>query len=217
MKQEFSFYEFAGVVLPGATLFFGLAVVVEPVRNFLLSDKFGAGQLGLLLIASYIAGHLVQGVGNVIEKAMWAFRGIPSTWIRRKQPPYLSAAQTAQLPDALSVILGHNVGPLTKSDASSCRAIAGQLYARLEEKGRVARINIFNGNYGLFRGIASSLLLVVVIAAWQHGLWTEITALAAGALFIALLRMHRFGVHYASELYRQCLNLAAHSESSTKV
>jgi hypothetical protein len=72
----------------------------------------------------------------------------------------------------------------------------------------VARIEIFNGNYGLFRGIAASLLVVTVVTIGKHGFWSQPTLITSGILVVALLRMNRFGVHYASELYRQALNLA---------
>lgn len=208
MKKEFSFYEFTGTVIPGSTLILGLAFAHHPLRDFLVSDKFGAGHLGLFLVASYIAGQLVQGIGNLLEKLLWAFRGMPSSWIRRAKPPYLSDAQTKRLREVLTTLMGHEVGPLENLDARACRGITGQLYAKLEKEGRAQRIDIFNGNYGLFRGIASALLVVVAVMSFKHGLWTQSTAIMAGVFVVALMRMHRFGVHYASEMYRQALNLA---------
>lgn len=208
MKKEFSFYEFTGTVIPGSTLILGLAFAHLPLRDFLLGDKFGAGHLGLFLVASYIAGQLVQGIGNILEKLLWAFRGMPSTWIRRKNPPYLSDTQTKRLREVLPTLLGYEVGPLENLDARACRGITSQLYAKLEKEGRNQRIDTFNGNYGLFRGIASALLVVVTVMLVKHGFWTQSTAIMAGVFILALMRMHRFGVYYASEMYRQSLNLA---------
>lgn len=208
MKKEFSFYEFTGTVIPGATLILGLAFANYPLRDFLLGDKFGAGHLGLFLVASYITGQLVQGIGNILEKLLWAFRGMPSTWIRRKKPPYLSCTQTKKLREVLTNLLGHDVGPLQSLDSRSCRGITGQLYAKLENEGRTQRIDIFNSNYGLFRGVASALLVAVAVMSIKHGFWTQPTAIMAGVFILAIIRMHRFGIHYASEIYRQALTLA---------
>ncbi len=207
MKREISFYEFTGTIVPGATLIFGLAFAHHPLCDFLVGGKFGVGHLGLFFIASYIAGQLVQGIGNILEKLLWAFGGMPSTWIRRAKPPYLSDAQTKRLRDVLTTLLGHEIGPLGSLDTRSCRGITGQLYAKLKEGGRVQRIDIFNGNYGLFRGIASALFVVMVVMGIQNGFWTQSTGVMAGVFVVALMRMHRFGVHYASEMYRQALNL----------
>ncbi len=214
MKKEFSFYEFTGTVIPGATLILGLAFAHHPLRDFLVSDKFGASHLGLFLVVSYIAGQLVQGIGNLLEKLLWAFRGMPSTWIRRAKPPYLSDAQIRRLREVLTTLLGHEIGPLQNLDKRSCRGITGQLYAKLEKEGRTQRIDIFNGNYGLFRGIASALLVVVAVMAIKHGFWTQSTAIMAGVFVLALMRMHRFGVYYASEMYRQALNLAEQPQTT---
>ena len=208
MKKDFSFSEFTGVIVPGATLLLGMAVISEPLQQFFASDKFGAGQLGLFVVASYIVGHLVQGVGNLVESGWWAFRGMPSTWIRRQKVPFLNDDQLKRLRDMLKSLLGHDPGELTKLDARACRNITGQLYAKLEKEGRAARIEIFNGNYGLFRGIASSLLVVTVVTITKHGFWSQANLITSAILLVALLRMNRFGVHYASELYRQGLNLA---------
>jgi hypothetical protein len=216
MKKEFSFYEFTGTVIPGATLILGLAFADPPLRDFLVGDKFGAGHLGLFLVASYIAGQIVQGIGNLLEKLLWAFRGMPSTWIRRAKPPYLSDAQTMRLREVLTTLLGHEVGPLQNLDARACRGITGQLYAKLEKEGRAQRIDIFNGNYGLFRGIASALLVVVAVMSIKHGFWTQSTAIMAGVFVVALMRMHRFGVHFASEMYRQALNLVDQPQTIIK-
>lgn len=213
MKKEFSFYEFTGTVIPGSTLILGLAFAHYPLLDFLMGEKFGAGHLGLFIVASYIAGQLVQGIGNLLEKLLWVFRGMPSTWIRRNNPPYLSDAQTKRLREVLTTLLGHEVGPLENLDTRACLAITGQLYSKLEKEGRNQRIDIFNGNYGLFRGIASALLVLVTVMSVKHGFWTQSTAIMTGVFLVALMRMQRFGVHYASEMYRQALNLADQPKS----
>lgn len=207
MKKDFSFYEFTGTVIPGATFILGLAFAIHPLRDFLTSEKFGVGQFGLFFVACYICGQLIQGVGNILERLLWAFRGMPSTWIRRSKPPYLSDPQLKRLRDVLSQLLGYEVGSLSDLDVRACRGITGQLYAKLEKEGRVQRVDIFTGNYGLFRGIASSLLLVFVVTSYKHGIWTPSSAIMLAGFVMALMRMHRFGVYYASEIYRQALNL----------
>ncbi len=76
-------------------------------------------------------------------------------------------------------------------------------------------MNIFNGNYGLNRGMAAALLAILVLAFVTHGLaaWTAAILLAIGAA-IAVFRMHRFGVHYARELFVQFLSIPADAKES---
>jgi hypothetical protein len=121
MKKDFSFYEFTGVIVPGSTLLLGMAVISDPLRQFIASDKFGAGQLGLFVVASYIIGHLVQGIGNLLENG--------STWIRRQKVPFLNDQQLKRLREVLTTLLGHDPGELTKLDVRASRNITGQLYA----------------------------------------------------------------------------------------
>lgn len=216
MKKDFSFYEFTGIIVPGATLVLGIALQSPKLRALFVGESFGVGQLGLFVVIAYVAGHLIQGVGNQLERLLWLGRGMPSTWIRRSRPPYLNDPQHSQLQDALPVLLGHPVPPLVELDVRACRGITGQLYARLQHAQRVQRVDIFNANYGLFRGIASALLVVAVVAAVNHGFFTTEFLVIVIAFVLALLRMHRFGVHYASELYRQALALVSESQPPKK-
>lgn len=208
MKKEFSAYEFVGVLVPGGTVFLCAALVNQQMRDFIASGKFDVGELGLFVIGSYVVGHLIQGFGNILEKGVWAFRGMPSTWIRKANPSFLSNQQRAQLRPALTRLLGHEVSELSSLDERTCNGIRGQLYARLQQAGRTDRLDSFNGNYGMFRGIATAVLLGLIGNVFAHGYGDKRSWILAVVAVVALMRMHRFGVHYAAELYRQALNLA---------
>ena len=84
--------------------------------------------------------------------------------------------------------------------------VTRRMYAIVSHAGRSGRIDIFNGNYGMFRGIAAAMLVLIaaslVEVGWEH---PRRYAIFGGALILALLRMHRFGVHYARELFVQLL------------
>ncbi|QOZ20814.1 hypothetical protein XI02_42105 [Bradyrhizobium sp. CCBAU 21365] len=83
--------------------------------------------------------------------------------------------------------------------------VSRQIYADVGKNGKPDRIDTFNGNYGLNRGLASSCLVLTVVAL-THADW-----LIAVGLFVAACiygyRAYRFGVHYAGELYLQFLVL----------
>ncbi len=68
-------------------------------------------------------------------------------------------------------------------------------------------MDTFNGNYGLNRGLAASLLVLAVLnifsdwSQWSISIWFVV---GAG---LAIYRMDRFGVHYGRELFVQFLTL----------
>jgi len=87
--------------------------------------------------------------------------------------------------------------------------VVRQAHAAISAAGRAGRVETFNGNYGLCRGIASAMLVIFVLSLFREidQCWPERIALLVAA-GLALARMHRFGVHYARELFVQLLTLA---------
>jgi hypothetical protein len=87
--------------------------------------------------------------------------------------------------------------------------ISRQIYADVMSHGKPARIDSFDGNYTLNRGLAAAVLALVLISlAFSETDWR----VALGLLPIALIytyRMYRFGLSYANELYAQFLLLPA--------
>jgi hypothetical protein len=91
-----------------------------------------------------------------------------------------------------------------KMSASECMSIAREAYSVVAAAGRAARVDMFNGNYGLVRGLAAAFLILLAAA-----IVTAKGLLVIGvliALFVlAVQRMDRFGRHYALELFIQYL------------
>ncbi|MDP9316368.1 MAG: hypothetical protein M3R24_36865 [Chloroflexota bacterium] len=84
--------------------------------------------------------------------------------------------------------------------------ITRQIYAAVSLKGMAGRVDVFNGNYGICRGIAAALLIVLVILTIGSALhYWNIQLGLIFCLALALYRMDRFAKHYARELYAQFL------------
>jgi hypothetical protein len=207
--KQFDFYEFAGIVMPGAILLVGLGQVLPPLAAMVPVKDMSLGSLGIFLILSYAAGHIVQTLGNLIENLWWYFPGMPSDWVRTDRGHLLSESQRTllqeQLPAKLSLPAPFSFASV---NAKGWFAITRQVYAAVAAAGRASRIDTFNGNYGLNRGLGASLLAVgVVVLFADRSNWPYTLGLLAVA-FAALYRMHRFGRHYARELFVQFLQLA---------
>jgi hypothetical protein len=80
------------------------------------------------------------------------------------------------------------------------------VYADVARHGRPDRIDTFNGNYGLNRGLASSCLILAVVAGFMRN-WGAVVLLLA-LMLVYGYRAYQFGVHYGRELYMQFLTIS---------
>jgi hypothetical protein len=208
--KEFDFYQTVGVVAPGVLVVTGGVVLFFPdQRQALMSvANVSLGSLGLGLILAYVVGQLLQAVGNSIEVAWWSlWRGMPTDWIRTGKHDLVAKAQRDQIQQRAQAMLNDPSFDLSAVGKKHWYAVTRQIYASISAGTRASRVDIFNGNYGLCRGIAAGLLVLLLAAAivdWQA--WK--LEIALGILFAtAIYRMHRFGVHYGRELFVQFLVL----------
>lgn len=212
MMRKFEFYEFAAILVPGMIVLVGI-VLGWPESGAPCVLDLSVGGFGVGTILAFAAGHLVQAIGNLIEKAWWwTWSGMPTDWIRSSKHSLLAAKQRALVESAARELLSDSEFRFT-SDLSKADwyAIVRQIYAAVQRDGRPGRIDTFNSNYGLNRGIAAAFLsLAAILAVVNWPGWAVILLLFGGAA-VALCRMHRFGVHYGRELFVQFLASATAS------
>lgn len=211
--REFSFYDFAGVVAPGALLLFGSAYLLPNVGDLGALFQMQLGGLGVFALLAYVAGHLAQAIGNVIESAYWnAWGGMPSAWVLRGE--LLGETQLDRLAAVVRERLA--IPSLRDSKPSAWLAATREIYASVAAAGRAARVDTFNGNYGMMRGTAAAAVVLLVLAVATRGLaaWRVEVALLLVAL-VAAYRMHRFAVHYSRELLVQYLEITRQPARTT--
>ncbi|MBV9483943.1 MAG: hypothetical protein JO249_24815, partial [Acidobacteria bacterium] len=190
---------------------FGLMFYVPELRDILAKDGISVGGLGVFVILSYATGHLLAALGNVIEKGYWWTKGgLPSDWIAGPKPALLSTAQIAKVQAKVSTRLGLVLRPLSEMRRGERFPVFREIYSDVEKHGKPGRGEAFNGTYGLNRGLCSaSVALAAVIFARSPMQWPiGVALLLIGCVY--LYRMHRFGVHYAREIYNQFLLLPDH-------
>ena len=96
--RQFDFYEFAGVIAPGMVGLLGVAFVWPEMAKTVLDSNVSVGGFGVAVVLAYVAGHLLQALGNLIEALWWRInRGWPSDWPRSGRRRLLAAAQQRQL------------------------------------------------------------------------------------------------------------------------
>lgn len=203
--------------MPGVALLFGGIWLYPDTKEYLFTKEVTVGTFGIFVIAAYLAGHLIQAVGNLLETACWIFTGKPTHWVTWKEPPFLSRAQRSDFTDVIEKVTGSRIAERRILKRKDTNALRGQLYARIKKEGRTERIDIFNGSYGMFRGIAAAGLVVALIglraAGWDWKSPKFFVPLVIG--IISGYRCYRFGVHYASELYWQVFDSACSPKTTT--
>ena len=83
---------------------------------------------------------------------------MPSNWIVGTKPRLLSPAQIVKIESLTSARLGLTIPPLKKMTPDDWFPIFRQIYSEVEKQGKSARGDIFNGIYGLNRGLCAATL-----------------------------------------------------------
>ena len=211
MSSKLDAYEIIGVVAPGCTLLFGLTLLFPQLNSLFFEHNFSVGDLGLFLILAFVAGHLIQAVGNIFETVVWwFFGGMPTDWLIRKPQRLLNQNQIERLRTDLQQNFSFNLSELT---SSQWHPIVREIYATVQAQGNTGRIDSFNRTYGLMRGVPSTLVtlsLVALVVAWP--IWKP-ALLAALASVISGYRMIRFGKRYGCQLMVEYLRIRAAAQS----
>jgi hypothetical protein len=205
--QKITLYEQLGIVIPGSVLMLGLVLYFPNLKVLTVKDTVSIGELGLFVLIAYAAGHFIAAVGNALESVFWRLcGGMPSDWVVSEKPSLLSPPQIEQLHSKLGSRLNITLENLEGLDRKTWWPISRQVYADVAKNGKPDRIDTFNGNYGLNRGLSSACLVLALVAATHQEVHAAIGLAIVGLVFG--YRMYRFGVHYARELYLQFLVLA---------
>lgn len=207
--KELSFYEQAGLVVPGSGLLLGVLVLEPNLQPFFVGDGISIGGLGVFVLIAYGLGHLVAAFGNLIEGVVWRCAdGMPSQWPRDPHRRLLHASQRERLFAKLRTRLGIEIASDVKTSSDAWRQTFGLLYRDVIGAAPLGRIETFNGTYGLNRGLATSAFLLIPLVAYYapaHWLWWCSALAFIGAVY--LYRMVRFGRHFAVEVYTRFLLL----------
>jgi hypothetical protein len=204
--NKLTFYEQVGIVIPGAVLLTGLLFYFPALNALVAKDGVTLGQFGIFLLLSYAAGHLLAAVGNGLELLWNLTGGMPTDWVTKsKGTGLLTAAQIQAVAAKGRSRLGWTIEKIPGMARKIWFPMARQIYADDAKNGKPDRIDTFNGNYGLNRGLTASMLGLVIIAALSGD-----ARVAGGFLVLAIVygyRAFRFGRHYGRELYLQFLVL----------
>lgn len=203
-----TFYEQVGIVIPGSVFLVGLLFYFPALNALMAKDGVSLGQFGIFLLLSYASGHLLAAVGNALEAAFWKIAGgMPTDWVTKANgTSLLSSSQIDALEAKLEARFGSKIGKIPGMDRKSWFPISRQIYADVAKNGKPDRIDTFNGNYGLNRGLAAATLGLAAVSflQGQNGVGAAFIIVS----FVYGYRGFRFARYYARELYVQFLVLS---------
>lgn len=206
--KHVSLYDILGVLAPGTVLIVGVITLYPETAAVLLREDFSAGDLGLIVLVSYVAGNLVAALGNFLEWPYWKIFGPRHTErTQRNDDSVLSRRQFVAVEEKL-----RETGMLRADETIDALSpgdwfrLTRQIHSYVDARKMTERVEVFNAQFGMNRGIAAGFIALIVMLLVEHGLkpW-RLELLLAGCALLAFYRMHRFSRHYAQTLFRQFL------------
>jgi hypothetical protein len=207
--RNFDFYEFTGILVPGVVTAYICSLLFPELANFTDGKGLTVGDLGFVAILAYACGHMIAGVGVLVEKLHWSIMGgMPTDWVRNQRKTFLAPEQTENLEQKIQALLSlPEPKRMSAWNPKNWFPVTRQIHAAVEKHGNAARIHTFNGNYGMFRGLSAGLLICIAVAKFSPYATPLGWSILVSCTILSLARMHRFGKHYARELFVQFLQI----------
>lgn len=199
MKKEFSFYEFAGILTPSVILLYFFNLILFQTYGTVLFEFSEIGESIVFLIIAYGLGQVLHSIGNIFESVIWwFFNGKPTQWLTKK-PRFKQ-----------NLFDEHDTNEILSKLYKEFGEAEGKDYGRLAftkifTAEKTGRIDVFNGNYSLFRALSVCFLLLSLAMIWMcYDWWTLLPILF---FLMSVSRMIRFAKYYAREVFRTYLTL----------
>ena len=179
MQPKFNFYDFLGYLIPGAfilTLFFWLYTAFFSLSSSIEIKSIGESML--FIVVSYTLGHLVQTLGNVIERReVIEWGGWFSDQFLREDNGYYTLEFKTKLKDGVKKIFDLSSDTsLVEENAKKNRRqeIFNLCYSLIVQENSAQHTEIFNGIYSLYRGLLVvnfSAMIASLLVTLKHLLW----------------------------------------------
>lgn len=203
-----TFYDTVGLIIPGTWLLLGLFYLKQDLATPIMQGRnaFGIAELGLFLLLAFAVGHLVAALGNILEEVWWFPQGgRPTDWTSGQR--ILDSAARSRVGAKVKELHDSDFTGMEGMEVAKWRPLVRELYAHVAAAGRSGRIDVFNAQYGMMRGLAAASLALSLLAYLAPDHQREVVAIFAVAGLLSLYRMDRFARHYARELFAQFASL----------
>lgn len=192
MNKEFSFYEFTGLITPSVILLFSIDILLKKVCSISIFDFSNLGESLVFIVIAYGFGHIIQSFGYFFEKFIWwLLKGRPTQWLKSDGRFKQTIVSQTEAQKILSKL---------QSEFGDKRDYGSITYTKVYGSDKSGRIDIFNGNFSLFRGLSICFIALLITTICLHLGWWFLVPLSF--LVVSTVRMIHFGKCYARELYR---------------
>ncbi len=176
MEHKINVYEYSGIVCPGAIFLLGMMLLFPQSGIYMLS--FDLGDLGVFIILSFCVGHITQSFSNILEN------------VADKTNFYFYK---------------NNITSRAFKEKKITKKFR-EVYSAVSKNKRTERIDVFNKQYGLMRGLFSASLLFLIIALFYGFIW-KFYAFLLVVIFLCLYRAIHFSYLYSEELAMEYISL----------
>lgn len=205
-SSSLDLYDILGIIAPGTVFLLGIAITFDAstLSKILIPKNFG--YLGVYLILAYVAGHLIQTIGNLVEYLYWVWwNGKPTNWPVSRSDSNNSPEDIIEI---ISNITNQKLPDDSKEREKTWKKMIAQTRSKIYKEGNPERLKKFNALYGMFRGLTASALVLLPFV-WKGSQMNCYLAYYTLSLIIvfSLYRMHRFSQHYKKELFASARDL----------
>lgn len=207
--KALNIFEIFGILVPGTIFTLGLVALYPDALGVLNKREFSFGDFGVILLVSYAIGNLIAGLGIILEKGYWElFAGTPTdrTWHTKRSifPVRVLDSLQARLVQAKMIATKEDVKSMQLAE---WKELVREIYTYVLLRKQTRRLDVFNAQYSMNRGIAAGLLLSVLVEIQKANFsdWRMESVLCFCAA-LAAYRMHFYRIEYAGELFRQFIH-----------
>ena len=111
--KNFDAYEFIAVIIPGSVVALLVILKWDDLKSLIGTNGFSVGGLGLFTVIAFVLGHLLQGLGNIVDNVFWAVSGLPTTWVRKQRQTLISPSERNELLAKLAAMEGQAIDVTT--------------------------------------------------------------------------------------------------------
>ncbi len=211
MQPRFNFYDFVGYIIPGTlgTLFaVSFLNRVLGIGELSLDSISGFSGTLLFLILIYFIGHVIQALGRMVEKKeVERWGGWPSErFLRPENTRYSSEFKEHILGAAMEYFTVKAVAAEAGSERIRQwrQELFGLCYSLIVQKSVAQHTEIYNGIYGLWRGLLVSFYIgfwVFLIESVKHAWTIASIATTTGSAGIGRVHLEPFALSVTATLF----------------